>query len=75
MLCIYVFVASCMVSRIKAGIFLRCEIGWLLEVLFEFICEGDVYIIVFNLLNERMLIYFIWINMGLYIMDLLSRIK
>lgn len=74
-LCIHVFVASCMVSRTKAGILLRCEIGWPSEALPEFTCEGDVHIIAFNLLNERMLIYFIWTNTGLYITDSLSRTK
>lgn len=74
-LCIHVFVASCMVSRTKAGILLRCEIGWPSEALPEFTCEGDVHIIAFNLLNERMLIHSIWTNTGLYITDSLSRTK
>lgn len=59
----------------SAGILLRCEIGWPSEALPEFTCEGDVHIIAFNLLNERMLIHFIWTNTGLYITDSLSRTK
>lgn len=72
---IHVFVASCTVSRTKAGNLFRCEIDWPSEALPEFTCKGDVHIIAFNLRNEGKLIHSIWTNMGLYITYSLSRTK